>query len=929
MKSMSTHAYFVLEIHYVGRPPEQRTIVAQRTTIGRDGGDIVLGDAQASAMHAEIDFNDGQLVVRDLGSSNGTWRGTEALPQFAIYEGQEFRCGHTIIRVLSVVGAAVQRGGSTVMGDANMLAQLKAQRQGLTAPAAAPTAAPAPSGGGSLVALWVVVGVLGVGVIGGGAFLGYRHFVAGASTDVVADASEIIEPADEEDAEADAGDEPQTAGAQEDEQDETIVEKDMGELYRSVGAATVVIRVPGSVGSGAIVDPRGIILTNEHVISSGKRDGLKIQAKVTLGAFSEELGAFEPQDEPLDAHVLKVDKDHDLALLQLVDVPPGLPSVSLATDAPYPGQRVAAVGHAGAGMLWAIKGGEISATGALSGHTALQLDDSDGFEREQLTKIKAQIDKRGRVIQSTAKILPGDSGGPLVGLSGEIVGVNAFGRIDRVSGQWLSFHIHLEEVKAFMSELPERPLDFIPDPWDMPNALAQFADVDLDGTHETLIASAPVFASGLAIFLDLDQSSLKKGQAGPSWDELMEDKAFDAEFVTLADLEARHFWYDTNNDGRFDVYMLDSNNDGRVDQAYRIASDGSARSDDALRTDNGLDGKLFDSGALRDRFARIGPVVFPGLVARGTTGLVVPDPMVGISGGLLTHDGDRDGRIDAFEEGTIFHQRIFWDLAQRSGSASAFATQVDAGRAQVQVVALLQGGEAWVWHDTDDDGRFDLLLHSFNLGATGAAARAWTITEGGGLRESAEHVGRRIVRADVFDDTQAGRLRPSAVTKLGERAVATDSDLGSFPSLEVAPTSAVVMANHGGFENAVALVTQIGQDLVLIDIDRSSVKAGEDARSVAKRVQSGKFDAEFALLTAGGMKWAFYDTDGKAGFDLIVVAARPGSDDPTHAFRIDAKGVTAVDAGVSLVQWGRFTHPKLRGDFEKLAPTVFPGLARE
>ena len=36
---------------------------------------------------------------------------------------------------------------------------------------------------------------------------------------------------------------------------------------------------------------------------------------------------------------------------------------------PYPGQKVAALGHAGAGMLWAIKGGEISGTGKLAGHT--------------------------------------------------------------------------------------------------------------------------------------------------------------------------------------------------------------------------------------------------------------------------------------------------------------------------------------------------------------------------------------------------------------------------------------------------------------------------------------------------------------------------------------------------------------------------------
>jgi S1-C subfamily serine protease len=922
---MSTQAYYVLEIHYVGHPPEQRTIVAQRTTIGRDGGDIVLGDAQASAMHAEIEFNDGQLVVRDLGSSNGTWRGNEALPQFAVYEGQEFRCGHTTLRVLSVVGGKMQRGGATVMEDANVLAQLRAQRQGASPSTPPPAAA---SGGGSLVALWIVVGVLGVGVVGGGGFLAYRHLTAESSADdVVADASEVIE---EDAADARAGETGAEEEEEDDDDDDVIVEKSMAELYRKVGAATVVIRVPGSVGSGAIVDPQGIILTNEHVISGGTRDGLRVRAKVTLGEFSEALGAFEPHDEPRDAYVLKVDKDHDLALLQLVDPPGDLPSLSLGTETPHPGQRVAAIGHAGAGMLWAIKGGEISATGALSGHTALQLDESDGPERERLAQIKAQIDKRGRVIQSTAKILPGDSGGPLVGTRGEIVGVNAFGRIDRVSGQWLSFHIHLDEVKAFMAKIPERPLDLIPDPWDLPNALAQFADVDLDGTRETLVASAPLFAGGMAVFLDLDQSSLDRGQAGPSWDDLMESKAFDAELVTLTDTENRHFWYDTDNDGRFDVYLLDSDNDGRVDQAYRIAADGSAEPDDSLIVESGLDGRLFESGILRDRFARIGPVVFPGAVRRGATGISPPDPMIAVSGGLRTHDGDRDGRIDAFEETTIFHRRIFWDLGQRSAAtAGAFAMQVEARRAQVDVVALVQGSELWVWHDTNADGRFDVLLHSPNFVAAGAAARAWRITEGGALRESAEHVGRRMVRADLFGDEAAARLRPTASNELGMLGVSTDAGLGSFPSIEVVPFASVFIPHHAEFEHAVAQVTQPHQDMVLVDIDRSSSKAGDDARSVAKKVQAGEFEYEFAMLTAGGMKWAFYDTDGKNGLDLVVVATRPGSDDPTHAFRIDAEGVHPVDAGTSLVQWSRFTNAKLRADFEKLSPAVFRGIARE
>ena len=60
---------------------------------------------------------------------------------------------------------------------------------------------------------------------------------------------------------------------------------------------------------------KGLVLTNHHVIDGGEREGLKVKANVTLGEWSEELQAFEPQEKTLQAYVLKVDIDHDLALL--------------------------------------------------------------------------------------------------------------------------------------------------------------------------------------------------------------------------------------------------------------------------------------------------------------------------------------------------------------------------------------------------------------------------------------------------------------------------------------------------------------------------------------------------------------------------------------------------------------------------------------
>ena len=106
----------VLEIAYVGRGRERREITARRTIIGRESGDIVLGDPEASALHAEIDCGDGHVIVRDLGSFNGTLREGKRLPQFALFPGQTFRCGQTDITLVEVRGgAAVPAPGRTAV----------------------------------------------------------------------------------------------------------------------------------------------------------------------------------------------------------------------------------------------------------------------------------------------------------------------------------------------------------------------------------------------------------------------------------------------------------------------------------------------------------------------------------------------------------------------------------------------------------------------------------------------------------------------------------------------------------------------------------------------------------------------------------------------------------------------------------------------
>jgi len=107
-----------LRIERPGRPDETRTFSAARVLVGRETGDIVLGDPESSALHAEIDCSTGAVVVRDLGSKNGTWRDDARLPQFALFVGQSFRCGATTLTLTASASPLGAVPGRTVLsGD--------------------------------------------------------------------------------------------------------------------------------------------------------------------------------------------------------------------------------------------------------------------------------------------------------------------------------------------------------------------------------------------------------------------------------------------------------------------------------------------------------------------------------------------------------------------------------------------------------------------------------------------------------------------------------------------------------------------------------------------------------------------------------------------------------------------------------------------
>jgi serine protease Do len=149
--------------------------------------------------------------------------------------------------------------------------------------------------------------------------------------------------------------------------------------------------VQESLGSGFIVDAKGYIITNNHVID--KAD--KIYVKLSTDPDSQDLGR--------PARVIGVDKATDLAVIK-IDTSTPLPTVKLGnSDTAQVGDWVEAIGSPFA-LAQTVTAGIISAK-----NRTIEQGAPGQFQH---------------FIQTDAAINPGNSGGPLLNMNGEVIGVN-------------------------------------------------------------------------------------------------------------------------------------------------------------------------------------------------------------------------------------------------------------------------------------------------------------------------------------------------------------------------------------------------------------------------------------------------------------------------------------------------------------------------
>jgi hypothetical protein len=75
-----------------------------RTVVGRSGCDVNLDDPEASRQHAALEIVGDVAILRDLGSTNGTWIELDRVEQHELSNQQEFRIGsHVLMFIVTEV----------------------------------------------------------------------------------------------------------------------------------------------------------------------------------------------------------------------------------------------------------------------------------------------------------------------------------------------------------------------------------------------------------------------------------------------------------------------------------------------------------------------------------------------------------------------------------------------------------------------------------------------------------------------------------------------------------------------------------------------------------------------------------------------------------------------------------------------------------
>jgi len=177
-------------------------------------------------------------------------------------------------------------------------------------------------------------------------------------------------------------------------------------VYKLASPAVVSIQSQRGNGSGSIIDAKGLILTNAHVVR-----GVNI-VNVTLSDKRQFRGV-----------VIANSTNPDLAIIKLEGVTETLPTIQIASSSTIQvGQRAFAIGNP-----------------------------FGRFAGTLTTGIVSRIDRDRNLLQTDAALNPGNSGGPLLNSRGELVGVNTAIFTTNSTNSGIGLAIEADTVKKFIA----------------------------------------------------------------------------------------------------------------------------------------------------------------------------------------------------------------------------------------------------------------------------------------------------------------------------------------------------------------------------------------------------------------------------------------------------------------------------------------------
>lgn len=312
-------------------------------------------------------------------------------------------------------------------------------------------------------------------------------------------------------------------------------------VYKQLSESVVLIDTGGDIGSGVVISKDGKVLSNWHVVKD---------KATALVAFKPKIGNKPTKNSYYLAHVVQVNIEKDLALLQLDNksLTSNIAPIRLSNIEDIEiGQDAYSIGHP-LGELWTFNTGLVS-----------QIRTDYTWTTSNIKHISKYI------IQTQNSISRGNSGGPLVNENNELLGINT---LSKSAGQNLNFSISVSDIKSFLNQSNNKTIqnnylestpNFIKynivktkNGTDTKGNKISRAYVDSDKNGQIDISLIDIHRNGKwnLFYTDANENNI------------YEEKKVDRNENGIVEL----IYKDKNEDGQWDLIGYDKDEDGNIDK---------------------------------------------------------------------------------------------------------------------------------------------------------------------------------------------------------------------------------------------------------------------------------------------------------------------------------------------------------------------------